>query len=245
MNAIQIYEIASKVNPNGDENLYGVLRILNQYDGRISEMNTKTDGNEHVKLKEVHWYDIEGGGKYCWELNTLWFKDSPIAIIQRAGRYGESHEEIYVTDEKLMDEAMNYLYILNKQDENEDYSSPMVIDASEDLPHLTEFYDYKLNYFYAEDIEILYKVGDIIEVEIADEMNHYGLIDEDKQKTKRKVKVIKVDETNPSFTYQFYELERKRVEAYKFNEIMENTNFDVEDGFRIHGWLNCELMHIK
>ena len=244
MKATELYEIANKVDPVGNTEPYGIIRVLNQYDARITEYDIRFDGNEFLTLKEVHYYDIEGGGKYSWRLDTLWFKDEPIAVIQRAGRYGESHEEIYVTHEKLMDEAMNYLYELNK-DEDEKGTNLMIINEDEDLPHLTDFYDYKLSYFYAEDIKLLHNVGDVIEVEVKDEMNYGGLIDEDDPKTKRKVKIVRVDETNPSFTYMFYELERKRKEAYRYNGIENNDENDVQEGYRIHGWLNCELTHIK
>lgn len=245
MNANQLYKLANELNTKGDNQIHDVIDILNQYDSSIDHHHTKVYLNEKVVTKRVHYQDLEHGGKYTWELTTLWFESNPIAIIQMAGRYGESHQELFVTNETLMDNAIDYLCKLNDEEKVE--NSRFLIDEDAELDELTNFYNHNLDEFYQENLNPECKKDDRVIASVAEEKS-YGYIFDNTPMINSLVKITDVDKTNPSETYRFYEIGRKYDSVWKMGKtrnIITNIDTDVEDGYRISGILNSELIQVK
>jgi len=245
MNAKQLYKLANELNTKGDNQIYDVIDILNQYDSSIDHHDTKVYLNEKVATKRVHYQDLEHGGKYTWELTTLWFENNPVAIIQMAGRYGESHQELFVTNKTLMDNAIDYLRKLIDEEEVE--TDKFMIDEEVELDKLTNFHNHSLDEFYQENLNPEYKKDDKVIASVVEEKS-YGYIFDNTPIINSLVKITNVEETNPSETYRFYEVGRKYDSVWKMGEtrnIITNMDTDVEDGYRIFGILNSDLVQVK
>lgn len=97
--------------------------------------------NEKVTIKTIKHFDFDY--RRYWNLSTVWFEDSPVMIIQNAGRDGDDCNNRFITNESSYREMVTYIKSLVSDNEYATFLEDL-IDADEDVPNLTEFYGNKL-----------------------------------------------------------------------------------------------------
>lgn len=97
------------------------------------------DKNEKVEIKyyKDHCFD----GRRTWTLASVWYDNSPIMVIQNAGREGDDHRVRFITNNKGYDEMLQYISSLIEFD-NEVKND--LYNADDDIETLTRFYGHSL-----------------------------------------------------------------------------------------------------
>lgn len=90
---------------------------------------------DRIEIKTLKDFDFDG--RRCWTLRTVWFDESPVMILQNAGREGDDHRERFITNLTLYKEMVAHIKSLLP---TEDQSSDVVIDAEEGREDLINFY---------------------------------------------------------------------------------------------------------
>lgn len=110
--------------------------FLPEIDDSLYSVNPEE--NTRLKIKVLKDFDFDG--RRFWRLQTLWFDDKPVMIMQNAGREGDDHRERFVTNKQLYLEVVEYVRKLIGQEERvTDY-----IDENEKYDYLN-FYSNHLH----------------------------------------------------------------------------------------------------
>ena len=95
--------------------------------------------NQKIEIKTIKHFDFDY--RRFWALNTVWFEESPVMVIQNAGREGDDHSERFITSETLYKSMVDYLNsLINKKD----CQLHDLIDENEERNDLIEFYGNEL-----------------------------------------------------------------------------------------------------
>lgn len=139
MNANQIYVLPAQSLTCDLDSLVGC------YYNHIPEVETIRWLGEvkqwRIQIKTVKFFDFDG--RRYWSLQTVWFDGNPVMIIQNAGREGDDHAERFITDREIFLKMVDYvrsIIVIDQSSIDQD-----IIDPTEDLPGLTEFYGNSLN----------------------------------------------------------------------------------------------------
>jgi hypothetical protein len=92
--------------------------------------------NELITIKTLKYFDFDG--RRLWLLRTVWFKDSPVMIIQNAGRGGEDHYERFITNATLFKDMLLYICSLQVNEDINNYAGVFNPDTRDES--LTSFY---------------------------------------------------------------------------------------------------------
>jgi hypothetical protein len=88
-----------------------------------------------------------------WRLATVWFDDSPVMIIQNAGREGDDYARRFVTDDVKFEQMVLYVLSIKQMI---GINTGSVVDPQTDIPELTEFYNHSLAFLIREQIADLH-----------------------------------------------------------------------------------------
>lgn len=135
MRPIDIYN--SKVLSVGDFN--NVESHLNNDISTFSLDYDKLFSADKIKTK-THFFHSFDYRRYL-SLQSVWFEDVPVMIIQEAGREGDDHTDEFITNFEKYTDMINFIRSCY-------YKSPdshMVYDGEEEIPELTNFYGYDIS----------------------------------------------------------------------------------------------------
>jgi hypothetical protein len=155
--------------------------------------------NECAEIEERFYAENSYDGERCFILSVLAFNNKPFAILQKAGRGGSDHKEIFITCKET------YLAALAKLQELID--DPIeIIDENKDIPELTAFYNDTLEAYYDPNLKPKYKVGDIVLATVPE--NH---LDYKTKYIQTRVRIDRVSPVNPTDTYHGLQLDRSKA----------------------------------
>lgn len=77
------------------------------FETSVSTFSLYNSPPERVEIRLVRDHNFDS--KCVWVLGTVWFDSLPVMVFQRAGRYGESHRERFITDTPRFVEMCKYL----------------------------------------------------------------------------------------------------------------------------------------
>jgi hypothetical protein len=97
--------------------------------------------NDRVSIKIIKDFDFDG--RRCWRLATVWLDDTPVMIIQNAGREGDDHAKRYITNFEKYTEMIRY--IISLIEITKEVSPSDIIDPNMDDEKLTKFFSIDLN----------------------------------------------------------------------------------------------------
>ncbi len=83
-------------------------------------------------------------GRRTWTLETVWYRKSPVMIVNSSGRDGDEYHNRYVTDAFQFDNMLRFLRTFCKKDEIEG----LVNDLDKAIPDMTEFYGATIHDYY-------------------------------------------------------------------------------------------------
>ena len=95
--------------------------------------------NQKIEIKTIKHFDFDY--RRFWALNTVWFEESPVMVIQNPGREGDDHSERFITSETLYKSMVEYLNSLITKKDCQLYD---LIDEDEERNDLIEFYGNEL-----------------------------------------------------------------------------------------------------
>lgn len=75
-------------------------------------------------------------GRRTWTLETVWFKESPVMVVNSSGRDGDEYHERWISDKDLFIAMVLYLKRFTTSTEVDGLVSPDTI-----IPAMTEFYN--------------------------------------------------------------------------------------------------------
>jgi hypothetical protein len=145
----ELYNLASEREYLLDEP-YGIL--IGTYYNHVPELDVLNvyspgmfDPSSLVTIKELKHFNFDY--RRYWRLATVWVDQSPVMVIQNAGREGDDWAKRYVTDEINYRIMVRHLFSL--------YNQPIeqalveITDSSQDLGRsLTEFYGNNLHGYF-------------------------------------------------------------------------------------------------
>lgn len=161
------------------------------------EGDIESDANKKVEILEHGFINFDGNR--IWELASAWFEGVPFAVIQRAGRSGQDHQQYFITNANVFIQATAYLrslIISNVENEN-------IISETEDCPDLDRFYSFELSAVYDPNLKPKYKVGDIVVAWVKE--NHLTY---DDIYVLTRVVIESVSPYNPLETYSGHQIDR-------------------------------------
>lgn len=107
--AKEVYAIPYESETNELWSLKGYYYdFLPEIDDSLYSVNPEE--NTRLKIKVLKDFDFDG--RRFWRLQTLWFDDKPVMIMQNAGREGDDHRERFITNKELYLEVLNYIRTL-------------------------------------------------------------------------------------------------------------------------------------
>lgn len=117
------------------------------YFDHVPEVNGTLRPTDPTGKVEIRYYkDFNFDHRRFWRLASVWFGPHPVMVIQNAGREGDDWSGRYITDKEKylwLIEHLNTLLIC------EDFASATkIVEADNDIPTLTDFYNYKLDGFF-------------------------------------------------------------------------------------------------
>jgi len=74
-----------------------------------------------------------------WFLASIWYQNSPVMIIQNAGRDGQDHMARFITDTNMYRKMVEYLMNFTVTPDSDDSVDPLI-----DIDSLTRFYGSEL-----------------------------------------------------------------------------------------------------
>jgi len=86
--------------------------------------------------------DHDYDGRRGWTLQTVWFDNKPVMVVNSAGRDGDEYHERWITDPELFGELVTFL----KSFMSEDTTGFVKADAK--IPAMTEFYNHTIHDYY-------------------------------------------------------------------------------------------------
>lgn len=86
-----------------------------------------------------HSYD----GRRTWTLQTVWFDNQPVMVVNSSGRDGDEYDNRWITDGANFHNMVSYLNSLIERDEDSDF-----VKADAVIPAMTEFYNGTIHDFY-------------------------------------------------------------------------------------------------
>lgn len=119
---------------------YSHIPEINTYVGVMDEIY---DHDEKVQIKVLKEFDFDH--RTFWRLATVWFEGNPVMIIRNAGREGDDHKSRFVTDPDQYKLMVKYINTLIPPDFNKIEG---VVDATQEIDKLDDFYDNSLNGYF-------------------------------------------------------------------------------------------------
>jgi hypothetical protein len=111
---------------------------------------THTTRNHYVKIYLLKNFNFDG--RRFWRLGTVFFMDNPVMIIQNAGREGDDHRQVYITNFGTYRDMVEYIYRISRPkrpefyEQNDEYRS--IVKSDENIADLIEFYGNKLGGYF-------------------------------------------------------------------------------------------------
>lgn len=101
------------------------------------------DPGKRISIHTYKYFNFDG--RRYWALRSVWLDEKPFMIIQNAGREGDDHAHRFITDVAMYTEAVAYLRtVVNTPDEE----IPDVVNVTDEIVSLTEFYGNSLDGFF-------------------------------------------------------------------------------------------------
>lgn len=84
-------------------------------------------------------------GRRTWRLCSVYWKETPVMIIQNAGREGDDYTNRFILNREKYIEMIECLRDLIVFDQNFDYIGNDCVDVEDDVPNLIDFYNQSLD----------------------------------------------------------------------------------------------------
>lgn len=107
----------------------------------------KIDRSRNILVK--YYADEKIGKRRKWILASVWFKDTPIMIIQNGGNEGDEISKKFVTDIDAYNDMIKYININLKKVgiDSENNVRNFFVSEDEEIPNLDSFGGYSLDSF--------------------------------------------------------------------------------------------------
>lgn len=141
MNAKDLY------NMDVESSTKSLSPLTGSYYNFVPEINTDDTWlggleNDKVVIKTVKCFYYDH--RRLWLLQTVWYDNKPVMIIQNAGREGDDHTERFITDISTYKNMIEYINSLIVHNDNYTTSMNDYIDDHENIESLTNFYGQSL-----------------------------------------------------------------------------------------------------
>lgn len=90
------------------------------------------DKNTRLKIRVLKEFDFDG--RRFWRLQTLWFDNQPVMIMQNAGREGDDHRKRFITNKELYLKTLDYVRELLDEEEGDRIDD--LVDENEERDYL-------------------------------------------------------------------------------------------------------------
>ena len=150
-NELYAREPEKVIHPLGEDSSYGPDYQLRHFVGcyynhlgndfniwDIEGINRST----RVSLKIYKDFDFDG--RRFWRLLSVWFDNTPVMILQNAGREGDDWVGRIITDGEMYNNMMNHIRSLFRYKHDDEFDGDLC-DPDVDYPSLTEFYGNSLD----------------------------------------------------------------------------------------------------
>lgn len=209
----------------------------------VQHYNIDRSKNEQIEIR--YYADYCFDGRRVWEFFSVWFNNKPFMICEEAGREGDDHTREFITNKEVFLEAVQYLNSLSDEE-----NSLCVYNEDDEIENMGTFYGYQLSDMYNENLNPVYKVGDIVNAVVVIE-KQFGCIFDDTPRVIKKVKITSVDQYNPFATYRGFEVERHVIGDFDWKtkidtrEIVSITSEEELTGNKICVTLNNQLEQVN
>lgn len=116
--------------------VYRLVDAISVSEGLVDIDEDPIEKEKRILLKEVFYDNIDCERFALME--TVWFDDKPVMIMQCAGRGGQDFQEEFITDIDTYRDMVEYIRSFEKRHYR------YVIDPEKDIHELTNFYGYSL-----------------------------------------------------------------------------------------------------
>jgi hypothetical protein len=125
---------------------YGSWHTVNVHlSENISVYDIDLDAVEKTQRMETRTLvDHCSDGRRTWTLQTVWFDNKPVMVVNSSGRDGDEYHERWITDAPLFGKLVTFLKSFMPKPE----VSSEFVEASTKIPAMTEFYNGTIHDFY-------------------------------------------------------------------------------------------------
>jgi hypothetical protein len=110
----------------------------------VSHFDLDFDAVEKTQRVEIRTLaDHDYDGRRVWTLQTVWFDNKPVMVVNSSGRDGDEYHERWITDAQLFGELVTFLRTFTPQRDVDGF-----VKADAKIPGMTEFYNHTIHDYY-------------------------------------------------------------------------------------------------